>query len=202
MKLRLLCLALALCALAPAAFADIAPPPQPVPTPTQPPGRRAAPLPAARMLIEARNDATEARLQIPRNMLTQLRAEMDRDSGTEAGATTPASASSGAIRTIIAGVFLSLSLAFAGITITRARSRHAKQAAVVALVACAAIGALAIKTFANIRPLESRTLDAGSLKLATTPDAKLNGVIRVEVVDEHNVFKLIVPAAPATNGSR
>jgi hypothetical protein len=196
MKLRLCCLVLALCAFAPAASADIA---LPEPSPTQTPQRsnRSAALPAARMLIESRTNATEARLQIPRNMLRQLRAEMERESDTVAGATMPDSLRP--TQTIIAGVFLSLSLAFAGVFVARARSRTAKQVAVVALCVFAATGALAIKTLANARPPEPRTLDAGSLKLATTPDAKLNGVIRVEVVDEHNVFKLIVPASsPAT----
>ena len=191
MKLRLCCLALALFASAAPAFADIAPPP-PTPTETPQKARRAAPLPAARMSIESRNDATEARLQIPRNLLRQLRAEMQ---GDDAAASTDSLRST---RTIIAGVFLSLSLAFAGVFIARTRLRGAKQAAAVALVVFAATGALAFRTLANARPPEPRTLDAGSLKLATTPDAELNGVIRVEVVDEQNVFKLIVPAAPTT----
>ena len=197
MKLKLCCLALALFAFTAPALADIAPPP---PTPTQTPQkvRRAAPLPAARMSIESRNDATEARLQIPRNLLTQLRSEIDGAAASDAAAATDSLRST---RTIIAGVFLSLSLAFAGVFIARTRSRGARQAAAVALVVFAAAGAFAFKTLANVRPLEPRTLDAGSLKLATTPDAKLNGVIRVEVVDEQNAFKLIVPAA-STTGSK
>ncbi|HEX8635734.1 MAG TPA: hypothetical protein VF703_16415 [Pyrinomonadaceae bacterium] len=200
MKLKLCCLAFALCAFAAPAFADIAPPPNHTPAPTPQKARRAAPLPAARMLIESRRDATEARLQIPRNMLAQLRAELERE---EASGATGATDSPRPTQTIIAGGFLSLSLAFAGVFLARTRSRAAKQAATAALVVFAATGALAISTLANARPPEPRTLDAGSLKLATTPDAGLNGVIRVEVVDEHNVFKLIVPAATAaTTGSR
>jgi hypothetical protein len=192
MKLRLCCLALALCAFASPSFADI-PAPEHRPTPIPQQRRRSAPLPAARMLIESRKDATEARLQIPRNMLGQLRAEMERDSD--------AAAATGSLRpaqTIIAGVFLSLSLACAGIFLARSRGRNARQAAAVAFVVLAATGALAFKTFANARPPEPRTLDAGSLKRATTPDEELNGVIRVEIVDEPNVFKLIVPSPAAT----
>jgi len=195
MKLRLCCLSLALFAFALPAFADIA---APRPTPTATPQQSRRPLPAARMLIESRNDATEARLQIPRNMLRQLHAEMERDSAS--GASAAATHSLRPTQTIIAGVFLSLSLAFAGIFIARTRARTARQAAAIALFIFAATGALAFKTFANARAPEPRTLDAGSLKLATTPDTELNGVIRVEVVDEHNVFKLVVPAT--TKGSR
>lgn len=198
MKLRLCCLALALFAFAPAAFADI-PAPQHMPTATPQQGRRTASLPAARMLIESRSDATEARLQIPQNVLRQLRAEMDRQSATDAAA---AADSLRPTRTIIAGVFLSLSLAFGGLLIARTRSRTAKQAAAVALVVLAATGALALRTLANARPPEPRTLDAGSLKRATTPAEELEGLIRVEIVPEYGAVKLIVPAATTTAGSR
>jgi hypothetical protein len=202
MKLRLCCLALALFAFSLPAFADIAPPP---PTPTPQKARRTTPLPAARMLIEARTDATEARLQIPSNMLRQLRAEMERDAASGAAAATTPADWLRPTQTIVAGLFLSLALAFAGIFVarTRTRARGARQAAAVALVVFAATGALAFRTLANARPPEPRILDAGSLKLATTPDAQLNGVIRVEVVDDPNVFKLIVPAATVkTTGNR
>lgn len=202
MKLRLCCLSLLLlCAFATPAFADIALP-EPAPTQTPQKVRRAASLPAARMSIESRNDATEARLQIPRNVLRQLRAEMDRDSATDTAA--GAAYSSHPTRTIIAGVLLSLSLAFAGVFVARTRSRNTKQAAVVVLVILAATGALAFKTLANARPPEPRLLDAGSLRRATTPDAELKGQIRVEIVPEDGALKLIVPAAAATGaaGSR
>jgi hypothetical protein len=203
MKLRLCCLSLALLAFAPAtAFADIALP-EPAPTRTPEKVRRAASLPAARMSIESRSDVTEARLQIPQNVLRQLRAEMEREAANSEGAAATVTDSLRPTQTIIAGVFLSLSLAFAGVFVARTRSRAAKQAAAVALCIFAATGALAIKTLANARPPEPRTLDAGSLKRATTPDAALNGQIRVEVVPENGAFKLIVPApAAATTGSR
>ncbi|HEV2800079.1 MAG TPA: hypothetical protein VGW12_06270 [Pyrinomonadaceae bacterium] len=190
MKLRLCSVVLSLASLAAPAFADI-PAPQHIPTPQK--ARRTAPLPAARMLIESRNDVTEARLQIPQNMLRQLRAELEREdpaSNASAGID-----SSSPTRTIIAGVFLSLALAFAGVFVARTRSRNVRQLAAVALVLITAAGALAFKTLANARPPEPRILDAGTLRRATTPNEGLNGVIRIEIVDEPNVFKLIVPAA-------
>ncbi|MDX6271223.1 MAG: hypothetical protein QOD28_2446 [Acidobacteriota bacterium] len=198
MKLRLCCLALALFAFAPATLADISAP-EPMPTPTPQKVRRAASLPAARMLIESRKDATEARLQIPQNVLRQLRAELEREDASVASAAT-ATDWLRPTQTIVAGVFLSLSLAFAGVFVARTRSRGARQAAAVALFIFAASGALAFKTLANARPPEPRLLDAGSLRRATTPDAELNGVIRVEVVDDPNVFKLIVPATTTATG--
>jgi hypothetical protein len=203
MKLRLCCLSLALFAFAPAAFADIAAP-EPAPTRTPQKVRRTASLPAARMSIESRSDATEARLQIPQNVLRQLRAEMERDSVSGDAAAATLTGSLRPTQTILAGIFLSLSLAFAGVLVARTRARAAKQAAAVALCVFAATGALAIKTLANARPPEPRMLDAGSLKRATTPEAELSGQIRVEVVPDNGAFKLIIPASTAatTTGSK
>lgn len=198
MKLRLCSLALALFAFAPlAVFADIPAPEQPKPLPTPRSSRRA--LPPARMLIESRREATEAHLQIPQSVLHELRAEIEAD----AASTNAASANSlRRTQTIIAGVFLSLSLAFAGVFVARSRSRTTKQVAIGALVVLAFAGALTFKALANVRPLEPRTVDAGSLPRATTLGEKLNGVVRMEIVPEGREIKLIVPAAKTTTGSR
>jgi hypothetical protein len=194
MKLRLCSLALALFAFAPlTAFADIALP-QPKPTSTPQTSKRV--LPPARMLIESRKDVVEARLQISQSVLRELRAEFERDA-----ATANEAASMNASRrtqTIIAGVFLSLSLAFAGVFIVRSRSRTTKQIAVGALVVFAVAGALAFKALANARPPEPRFVNAGTLPRATTPDEELNGVVRVEIVPDGRVIKLIVPAQAKT----
>jgi hypothetical protein len=192
MKLRLCSLALALFAFAPlTVFADISPP-EPVATPR--PVKRT--LPAARMLIESSKDATEARLQISQSVLRELRAEIDGDSATDAAATIN---SSRQMQTIIAGVFLSLSLAFAGVFIARTRSRATKQVATGVLVVFAVAGALAFNALANARPPEPRFVDAGSLPRAAKPDEQLNGVVRVEIVPEGRAIKLIVPVAAATS---
>lgn len=190
MKLRLCSLALAFFAFTPlTAFADIALP-EPKPTATPRTSNRA--LPRARMLIESRKDAPEARLQIPQSILRQLRAEIESDS---VPTTAAANASSPRqTQTIIAGVFLSLSLAFAGVFIARSRSRTTKQVAVGALVVFAVAGALAFKALANARPPEL-PINAGSLPRATKPDEQLNGMVRVEIVPEGSEIKLIVPAA-------
>lgn len=193
MKLRLCSLALAFFALAPlTAFADIPAPPRPQPTGTTQTPRGV--LPPARMSIESRKDAAEARLQISQSVLRQLRAEFERDAASDA------SASTSRTQTIIAGVFLSLSLAFAGVFVVRSRSRATKQIAAGALVVVAFAGALAFKAFANIRPMDRRPADAGSLTRATTPEEELNGVVRMEIVPDGHVIKLIVPAAQATTG--
>lgn len=187
MKLRLCSLALAFFAFTSlTAFADI-PAPEPRPTSTPQTGKRA--LPPARMSIESRKDITEARLQISQSVLRQLRAEIEGETATEAAASV---SSSHRAQTIIAGVCLSLSLAFAGVFIARSRSRTTKQIATGALVVFAVAGALTFTALANIRPLE-RGVHAGSLPRATTPDEELNGVVRVEIVPEGHVIKLIVP---------
>ncbi|HLL71515.1 MAG TPA: hypothetical protein VK363_08790 [Pyrinomonadaceae bacterium] len=195
MKLRLCSLALAFVAFAPlTAFADIPAPEHRQPRTTQTTKR---PLPPARMLIESRKDATEARLQISQSVLRELRAEIEAGGASDiAGSTTTLSQT----QTIIAGVFLSLSLAFAGVFIARSRSRMTKQVAAGALVVVAFAGTLAFKAFANARPFEPRLVDAGSLPRATTPETELNGVVRIEIVPEGRVIKLIVPATDG--GSR
>jgi hypothetical protein len=149
------------------------------------------------MVIESRKDSPEARLQIPRGMLKQLRAEIDQGSNSQFAASTRSLRST---QTIIAGVFLSLSVAFAGVLVARKRSRTAKQIAVVALVVFAVTGALTFKALANAAAYP-RLLNAGTLSNATTPDADLDGSVRVEIVDEGNEIKLIVPSKEAT-GSR
>jgi hypothetical protein len=190
MKLRLCCLTLALFTLAPLnAFADI---PNPNPRPTRTPVTNKRILPPARMLIESREDAAEARLQISQSVLRELRAEFERDAASNSATTSAGSPRQ--TQTIIAGVFLSLSLAFAGVFIARSRSRMTKQVAVGVLVVFAVAGTLAFKAFANARPPEPRIVDAGSLPRATKPDEELNGVVRVEIVPDGRVIKLIVPA--------
>jgi len=195
MKLRLCSLALAFLAFAPlTVFADIA---LPEPKPTATPRTSKRPLPPARMLIESRKDATEARLQISQSVLRELRAEIEANAASDVtGSTTTLSQT----QTIIAGVFLSLSLAFAGVFVARSRSRMTKQVAAGALVVVAFAGTLAFKAFANARPPEPRPVNAGSLPRATTPETELNGVVRIEIVPEGRVIKLIVPATDG--GSR
>jgi hypothetical protein len=149
------------------------------------------------MLIESRKDVTEARLQISQSVLRELRAEFERDAASDAASAASAD-SPRQTQTILAGVFLSLSLAFAGVFIARSRSRATKQVAVGVLVVFAVAGALAFKALANARPPEPRFVDAGTLPRATTPDEELNGVVRMEIVPDGRVIKLIVPA---TTGS-
>jgi hypothetical protein len=189
MKLRLCSLALALFAFAPlTAFADI-PAPEHRQTKTPVTGKRV--LPPARMLIESRKDVTEARLQISQSVLRELRAEIEGQSASDAAASVNSPRQT---QTILAGVCLSLSLAFAGVFIARSRSRTTKQVAIGALVVFAVAGALTFNALANARPPEPRIVDAGSLPRATTPDEELNGVVRVEIVPDGRVIKLIVPA--------
>jgi hypothetical protein len=186
---QLAALALLLAAAAPA-FADIALPKKPGADPNE--IRRD--LPTARMTIERVEGLREARLQIPRSRLQ----EMGLVAGVEAGGAPSASFKSAG--TIVGGVFISLAVVLTGLLLVRSRRglRVGRAAAAVALCACAA-GAAAVAAYANAGPPPGlRPQDPGTLVKAVT-GAPLAGAIRVEVVDEGYVIKLLVPAR-ARNG--
>ena len=186
---QLAALALLLAAASPA-FADIALPKKPATDPNE--IRRD--LPTARMVIERVEGLREARLQIPRSRLQ----EMGLAAGIEAGGAQPAAFKSAG--TIVGGVFISLAVVLTGLLLVRSRRglRVGRAAAAVALCACAA-GAAAVVTYANVAPPPGlRPQDPGTLVRAVT-GAPLSGAIRVEVVDEGYVIKLLVPAKARTN---
>lgn len=181
---QLAALALLLAAAAPA-FADIALPKKPSADNNE--IRRD--LPYAHMTIERVEGLREARLQIPRARLKELKVA----AGIEAGGAQSASFKSAG--TVVGGIFISLAVVLTGLLLVRSRRglRVGRAAAAVVLCVCAA-GAAAVVTYANVAPPPGiRPQDPGSLVKAVT-GAPLSGSIRVEVVEEGNEIKLLVPA--------
>lgn len=181
---QLASLALLLAAAAPA-FADIALPKKPSADNSE--IRRD--LPYAHMTIERVEGLREARLQIPRARLKELKVA----AGIEAGGAQSASFKSAG--TVVGGIFISLAVVLTGLLLVRSRRglRVGRAAAAVVLCVCAA-GAAAVVTYANVAPPPGiRPQDPGSLVKAVT-GAPLSGSIRVEVVEEGNEIKLLVPA--------
>ena len=104
---------------APVAPADIALPPVNNNTNTRPAKARVDRLPLREMVIERRKlETPEVRLQIPQSMLKQLSAEgLPEDGTVQTAAATVSSVRP--FQTIVAGLFLSLSVAFAGLWLVR-----------------------------------------------------------------------------------
>lgn len=180
-------LALLLLAAAPA-FADIAPPD--TRTKAEKLGEVRTDLPYSRMSIERVEGLREARLQIPRSQLSQAGLSAGPE---QAGSQTWTTKGAG---TVVAGVFLSLAVVLTGVMLVRSRRRGVAvgRAAAVALVCAGAAGLAAVAAHANLAPpLGYRPQDPGTLIRAVSGKS-LKGSIRVEVVEDGNEIKLLVPA--------
>lgn len=182
---QLAALALLLAAASPA-FADIALPRQP--------GRNnnevRRDLPHSRLTIERVEGLREARLQIPRARLQELNALAGIEAGVAQGATFKSATA------IVGGLFISLAVVLTGLLLARTRRglRVGRAAAAAALCVCAA-GAAVVAAYANAAPPGGfRAQDPGTLVKAVA-GVPLAGSIRVEVVEDGDEFKLLVPAS-------
>lgn len=150
-------------------------------------------LPFSRMTIERVEGLREARLQIPRAQLERMNAA----AGIEGGGAQSASLKSAG--TVVGGVLISLAFVLTGLLLVRSRRRVAFGRATAAVLVCAvAAGVVAVAAYANAPAPHYRQQDPGTLVKAVA-GLPLAGSIRVEVVDEGNEIKLLVPAK-ARNG--
>lgn len=171
------------------ARADIA---RPEPKPTQP-------SPAKHVIttgldIVPDSKTYNARLQISEAALKELR------EATDSGATTQTFGqriTGSSTNTIIAGLFLFLSISFGGVWLARSSGNTRSHKAVAAiLVACATVSTAAIIAHGNAGPPPSylwRNLTKNLNASKTT-----RGPIDVEIVTEGNGIKLIVPTRDAS----
>ena len=140
------------------------------------------------------NKAYEARLQISQSSLQELRAALADLPGNESMAQ---SISRSSTRTIIAGVFMFLSLSFAGVWLARSVQTRSQKAVVALLFCTAVMSAAAVMTQANAGPPGSfywKKLPQNLSKGAPT-----NGGIDIELVADSNEgsgMKLIIPIRP------
>ncbi|HYE13639.1 MAG TPA: hypothetical protein VD968_04260, partial [Pyrinomonadaceae bacterium] len=182
---------LLLLASAPYVVADIARPAESKPDYN----RVRADLPRRYMLIESRPEAREARLRVPRSLLEELAPASSQATGGAAifGAT-PA-------RTVVAGVFLSLSLALAGMLLARSRRQAVGRVAVVAIGSLACAAAFAVGALANVGPPpRPNALDPQTLVKAVSAGATISGDVRVEIVEDGDELKLVVPTRNRARG--
>jgi hypothetical protein len=138
--------------------------------------------------------AYEARLQISQSSMQELRAALGNMPANESMAQRLTHSST---RTIIAGVFMFLSLSFAGVWLARSVQTRGQKAIAAVLLGTAVIGAAAIITQANAGPPSSfywRKLPQNLSRGMPT-----NGGIDIEIVPDSSDgsdLRLIMPAKP------
>jgi hypothetical protein len=183
-RVNYLVLAALLLATAVNAFADVR-----VPDKDKNKSPKVSPF-TAQMMIDPNTKSGEARLLIPRSVLEQMRAGLDGD-GSRSSAL--AFFNTGGAQTIVAGLFLSLALAFGGLWLMRSRGQRRLGPAALCVAALALCGVAATAVYANAGPPPvARSLTSKIL----IQDAKWYGVygqVKVEVVDDDNQITLVLP---------
>lgn len=170
------------------AYADIARPnPAPTPQPTKI-------VMHTGLTIVPDNKAYEARLQISQTSLQELRAALG-ETSPSVGMTQGIMRSS--TRTVIAGVFMFLSVSFAGVWLARSVQTRGQKVLTALLLGTAVMGAAAVITNANAGPPSSyywRKLPQNLTKGAPT-----SAGVNIEIVPDTGDgagLKLIVPMKP------
>jgi hypothetical protein len=170
------------------AYGDIARP-KPSPSPQQP-----RIVLHTSLTIVPDNKAYEARLQISQSGLQELRAAL---ANTPMNESMAQSVTHSSTRTMLAGVFMFLSLSFAGVWLARSGQTRGHKAVVALFMGVVVIGAAAIVARANAGPPSSylwRKLPQNLSKGAPT-----YGGIDIEIVPDANDgsgMKLIIPTKP------
>lgn len=192
---RIFCLAALLVVFAAAASADVrfeSPTPKGGKTPKAEKTPKQPRSLDSKLYIRLDREATEARLIIPKSELKQLRAELEElDDETDSRA---ASAFSG-VRTVAAGLFLSLAFVFGGVWFVRSRHTGAKtNKTVIAGAVLLFSGAFAVIGYANVGPPpEARSITGKLFSEAVHQYNFASGEIKIEVGDEEGLIQLIVP---------
>lgn len=140
--------------------------------------------------LEVATDANsfDARLQIPRSRLGELRAALASEGGD--GSALGGIAYSSA-RTIVAGLFMFLSLSFGGVLMAHAGQSRGQKIIAAVMLGTALIAATAIITQANAGPPPSYVWRNLSQNL--NAGRSTHGPLKIEIVAEDNGIKLILP---------
>lgn len=191
---NLLCSLIFLGAFSFAAFADIAPPPTPRQTATPKQSKTID----SRMTIRFDQNATDAKLIIPKSKIKQLRAELemlDDESNTNA-VLDDSSGGFPRAQAVIGGLFLSLAFVFGGVWVVRNRKSESKtNKAVGGLILLFLVGSAATIAFANagppsaLRNISSKLFD----KKVFGYWKRADGNIKIEVSADRDGFELIIP---------
>jgi hypothetical protein len=185
-SLGALCLLLA---LAIPAYGDIAKPKEkPSPSPELPKF-----VLHTRLVVVPDTKAWEAKLQISQSSLQELRAALSNGNETTAQSITRSST-----RTIMAGVFMFLSLSFAGVWLARSVQTRAQKVVAALLFGVAVIGATAMIAQANAGPPGSFYWK--KLPQNLTKGAPTSGGLDIEIVADGDIgssgMQLVLPIKP------
>lgn len=178
-----------LLALAIPTYADIAKPKEkPSPSPELP-----KLVLHTRLVVVPDNKAWEAKLQISQSSLQELRAALaDENKSTAQGITRSST------RTIMAGLFMFLSLSFAGVWLARSVQTRGQKMVAVLLFGTAMIGAAAIVARANAGPPGSYYWK--KLPQNLSKGAPTSGGLDIEIVADGDIgssgMKLLLPIKP------
>lgn len=174
------------------AYGDIArPKPSPSPSPSSEEPRTVF---HTRLVIVPDSKAWEARLQISQSDLQELRAALGTAPGNEAISQRIARSPT---RTMLAGLFMFLSLSFAGVWLARSVQSRGQKVITALLLGTAMIGAAAIITQANAGPPGSYYWK--KLPQNLSKGAPTNGGLDIVVVpdgSDGSGMKLIIPTRP------
>ena len=181
-----LCLLLA---LAIPAYGDIAKPKEkPSPSPELPKF-----VLHTRLVVVPDNKAWEAKLQISQSSLQELRAALGNGNESTAQSITRSST-----RTIMAGVFMFLSLSFAGVWLARSVQTRGQKAVATLLFGMAVIGATAMIAQANAGPPGSYYWK--KLPQNLTKGAPTSGGLDIVIVPDGDIgssgLQLVLPMKP------
>ena len=153
----------------------------------------AAKIPRTLMSIEPNGAATEARLVIPRSILTQLTAELDGDDSQTVAATNAVTTLSNT-QTIMAGLFLSLAFGFGGIWFVHSRKRADKPTrAALGMAILALCGATASIAYGNAGPPPVARSLTSKILVSAAQSYGAHGQVKVVIVEEGNQIKLVLP---------
>ena len=197
---RTLSLTILICAFSLVAFADIA-------RPDKSPNRVEKPKAVKQidtvLQIRLDRDAKEARLLIPKKYAKELRAALDEmESGEDSNAAVAENTSGSFSRTqtIVSGLFMSLALVFGGMWFVRSGKAATKSGkALVILAIVAGAGSAATYVYANAGPPPSALSITGKIFSKSVNDYGYgSGKIKIEVTDEENNLRLIVPNPQST----
>jgi hypothetical protein len=170
------------------AYGDLAKPPSPSPE-----------LPKivlhTRLVVVPDKNAGEAKLQISQSSLQEIRAALGSGNANESVARSIRNSST---RTIMAGIFMFLSLSFAGVWLARSMQTRTQKAVAVLLFGAAVLGATALIVQANAGPPGSyywRKLPQNLSKGAPT-----SGGLDIEIVADGDIgsggMQLVLPIRP------